>query len=505
MEEDMTDGVVDPQGVVDEALKVPEPVVPAPPIPPVPPVPPVAPTIPPITPVAPVVETPVSPPMNPDMPLAFVPPAPGFTPVAPAPAPTIPVEPPKKKSKLGVVLAGIVGLFVVLGGSVAGYLYYTENLPPSKSTIASIQEQFTSPKDCNGACYNGRLLRWNYAQDKCVDSGKACEGGGAAHSVVVDLTEAQCRLGDNPGGADDATVWCDGCGGFCIKPVDKTCNQMQVEKCGESPVFGASCSTTPKTGYTKSCSCSDGNTYYFDSEGICNQAEANKLGLKDQNYDEVGLCALGMSGCDNSGTGTGPGGQPMSCDFTCSSSGCKCNKPDNECLVNHWKCNRIDNLTGGCQDGTPKTGQSASFSESCGSEQIDVWCHGDSVAFRSRVNSVACGATPSRPPRSPLPSASVGYSMSCTGLTKNVAAPAIGNKVTFTCAGATVPAAGASLLRYDFRYKIDSGNWQVLANKTAATAELTVDACGTYGVQCRACVTYGGATTCDPIWQGASQ
>lgn len=504
MEEDMTDGVVDPQGVVDEALKVPEPVVPAPHVPPA------APTIPPITPVAPVVETPVSPPMKADMPLAFVPPAPGFTPVAPAPAPTIPVEPPKKKSRLGVVLAGIVGLFVVLGGSVAGYLYYTDNLPANKSTIASIQSQFPSPQECNGTCYNNRSLKWDYGQDKCIDSGKACSETPNV-TKIVDKPRDQCTTANG-------FAWCDACGGFCISPVDKTCNQMGVIKCGESPVFGASCSKTQLPGYDKSCNC-NGTNYYFDANGVCNQEEANGLGLKDQNYDEVGLCALAKNGCNDGPPPPGVSPSPtVSCDFTCSSSGCQCTSTRNECQVYHWKCNRIDNLAGGCQDGTPKVGQSASFSASCGSEQIDVRCHGASVAFRSRINSVACGATPSRPPRpsippspspsrspSPSPSASVAPTMACTGLTKSIVAPVIGDKVTFTCAGTTTPPALGSSLVYSFRYNINSGNWQVLANKTATTAELTVDACGTYGVQCRACLTVGGTTTCDPIWQGASQ
>jgi len=96
------------------------------------------------------------------------------------------------------------------------------------------------------------------------------------------------------------------------------------------------------------------------------------------------------------------------------------------------------------------------------------------------------------------------YSMSCTSLTKNVVSPIVGSKITFTCVGATVPAAGASLLKYDFRYNIDSGSWTTLANKTSTTVELTVAACGTYSVQCRACVTYQGTTQCDPIWQGAT-
>lgn len=383
-------------------------------------------------------------------------------------------------------------MFLLIAGIAGGFYFYTNYLPPRPSEIASIQSQYPSPKDCNGACFDGRLLKWDYRQDKCIDSGKAC--------VVTEQHSKEVECGTT------GSVPCDACGGFCILPIDKTCNQMGVEKCGESPVFGASCSEAKLPGYNKTCTCDGTGPYYFDADGVCDQAEANRLGLKDQNYNEVGLCALAKNGCNDGPPLPGVNPPPtVSCDFTCSSSGCQCTSTRNECIVYHWKCNRIDNLGGGCQDGTPKTGQSANFSASCGSEQIDVMCHGTSVAFRSRVNTAVCGATPSRPPRSPLPSAAIEYSMSCTGLTKNVVAPIVGSKITFTCAGATVPPAGATLLKYNFRYSLDSGAWKNLTNKTNSTAELTIAACGSYSVQCRACVTYGGQTQCDPIWQGATQ
>lgn len=256
--------------------------------------------------------------------------------------------------------------------------------------------------------------------------------------------------------------------------------------------------TTPtdKQRFFKFCNCG-GKAYYFDAEGTCGTVD-----------DGFSLCAVTKyATCVNDAGGTGNG--QTACDYTCTNSGCQCKSGD--CQVYHWKCDRVTNLGGGCQDGTPKIGQSASFSASCGSEQIDVVCNGKNVDFRSRTNTAVCGS-PSKPPTvitspspSPSPSPSTTTAMSCTGISKNVATPEIGDKVTFTCAGSTTPASLGSSLAYNFRYNINSGNWQTLANKTSTTAELSVDACGTYAVQCRACLTTAGTITCDPVWQGATQ
>lgn len=104
-------------------------------------------------------------------------------------------------------------------------------------------------------------------------------------------------------------------------------------------------------------------------------------------------------------------------------------------------------------------------------------------------------------PASPNPSPSP--TMACTGLTQTPATqPVIGSKLTFTCAGSVTPS-NASTLSYNFRYAINNGSWVNLTNKTTATAELTISACGTYKVECRACATFGGLIKCDPFWQYA--
>ena len=392
-------------------------------------------------------------------------------------------EEQKPKKGKGKAFALVIALFLLLAGLGGGFYFYTNYLPAEPSTISNIQTKYPTRSECNGACDNGRLLKWDIRNERCEDSGKACTGGGggAGQTTIVSC--------DTPG-----HVQCDGCGGFCIIPIDKTCNDMQLIKCGQNPVYGAACmSTAPTTPEAKKqffypCDCG-GKKYWFDSQGTCGNVD-----------DGFSLCAVTKyATCVNDAGGSGGGGAGGSnCDYKCTNNGCQCNSGD--CQVSHWKCDRITNLGGGCQDGTPKIGTSASFSASCGSEQIDVVCNGKNIDFRSRTNTTACGSTPK-----PSPSGTLEYSMSCTGLTKNVVAPIVGSKITFTCAGKTVPAAGATLLKYNFRYSLDSGTWKNLTNKTNSTAELTIAACGSYSVQCRACVTYGGKTQCDPIWQGATQ
>lgn len=97
--------------------------------------------------------------------------------------------------------------------------------------------------------------------------------------------------------------------------------------------------------------------------------------------------------------------------------------------------------------------------------------------------------------------------LACTGITSAptvTTPPAIGGKVTFTCAGTLTPPT-AGTLSYKFRYSINAGTALPLANKTATTAELTIATCGSYSVQCQACATLGGVLKCNPTWTGATQ
>jgi hypothetical protein len=105
------------------------------------------------------------------------------------------------------------------------------------------------------------------------------------------------------------------------------------------------------------------------------------------------------------------------------------------------------------------------------------------------------------------PIATAKPTMSCKALTSvpdvKTKAPAMGETVTFTCTGEMVPAS-AGTPSYKFRYNINSGTYATLANKTTTTTELTINACGSYSVECQACATLNGTLTCDPVWTGAT-
>ena len=474
--------MTDPQDSIDQALQPTPPV--APPI--------VPPVVPPPLPELPVAPSVASVAVGDDTPLAFVtpPPAtpPSTTPInTPPPTPLVPPEEPPKKGGKGKIIGVVIGFFLLLAGLGGGFYFYSNYLPASQLTIAGVFVDSLTKDQCNG-CYNGGNLVWR--KGACKVSG-TCDGGntqGQGHSTVV-----PCDT--------DGSVSCGACGGFCIIPIDKTCNEMGVIKCGESPVFGASCSKSESSQFFKQCSCG-AETYYFDVEGICDSKDSKAAGtVNPLYYDTYGLCAVGKNGCS-----AGPGGSQISCDFSCDSNGCQCTSDRNDCQIYHWKCDRNDDLGRGCQDGTPTVRQSATFNASCGSEQIDVKCHGDNVAFRTKAQTTPCGqVTPSIPPTvpSPSPSPSPTYTMSCTSLTKNIAIPVIGSKITFTCAGVVTPTS-AGTLSYRFRYSVNSGTVTELANKTTTTAELTIAACGTYSVECQACATLAGVLTCDPVWQGAT-
>lgn len=97
--------------------------------------------------------------------------------------------------------------------------------------------------------------------------------------------------------------------------------------------------------------------------------------LRQQAADDLGGATGGLDFCDSNGCNVGSAFGP-------------------NCYVNHWTCDRNTDVGNGCQDNLLAQGvQSASFSRSCGTEQIDVFCNGNPLAdFVSRVHPTACGA-----------------------------------------------------------------------------------------------------------------
>ena len=179
---------------------------------------------------------------------------------------------------------------------------------------------------------------------------------------------------------------------------------------------GASCyvGSQPSPPFDKkSCNC-NGTNVWFDNTGYCGDkaASGETTSTPGTAHDATyGLCAVYYKyGCTNTGSPNDPPGSTnyAGC-WTCTSSGCSIKSgPGYEhcaanCQVWKWKCDRIDNLSGGCQDGTPSVSSSQSFSANCGAEQIDVTCGGQSRDFRSRINDQPCTTTTTPPPTTTTP------------------------------------------------------------------------------------------------------
>ncbi len=534
--------MADPQQIVDDALAAPaapsmaslppEPTVssenatplasPAamPPMPepavesPIPPAPiaPAEPVTPPVEPVAPVVTTTTTTtnaPMGDETPLAFAAQAPS-TPSTTAPPTTttttttlaepvyVPpaqdVPKPKTGSKIMMTLLGIFALLATL--AVGGFYAY-QQFAGEEATIAVVRTRET----CNG-CLNGGWLVWRDGQCKVTG---ICDSGvpgkdtqdpnptAAPDNISctnLDSVTKECKDAGCSGLASDNYAFCGGCVNKCVSKAALApfggCRDYVSNKCGTPVAVGSSCSLSSSAEFFKTCTC-DGATIHFNTTGSC---ESVTGGQSD------GLCEVYRrdKSCPGGAADPSLGTSPL---YTCNSNGCTLTAAGITAgyKVQKWRCNRITDLGGGCQDGTPAVGNSQTFSATCGSEQIDVKNGAATVDFRSRINTTACGTTTSEGP-----------TLVCNSLTKNKADAAItlGSPVTLTCAGTVTPSS-AGTLSYQFRYMTGTGAWQNLANTTTNTATLTPTQCGVqYSAQCRACATLNGVNQCDPVWQGVA-
>lgn len=372
-------------------------------------------------------------------PVASVPPVMSATPpvmsVPPSPI-SQKVEPPK--SKIGLVVAGVVALVMMVGVGVWGYSQFSGTKTPQ---IAKLTEDMG----------DGYTVTQTVAEEK-EGKGTVMKDGNIILRVVdvginIPLYVSECK------GKDIA----------CVRDKVTDANKAII-KAAEEAEIGGSCGS--KT-YMGSCANNTGTC----SNGICLPSV-------------IGQCLPTDTGC------------PTQCTASMISGGYK--YPTNEpgggkyCDDQGRECSRYRNefmTTETIQPGTTKWCFSG-YGEQCG--EPGQCGPGTNVRSPSPKPSV-----PASPNPSPSPT------MACTGLTQTPATqPVIGSKLTFTCAGSVTPS-NASTLSYNFRYAINNGAWVNLTNKTTATAELTISACGTYKVECRACATFGGLIKCDPFWQYA--
>ncbi|GAB4026224.1 MAG: hypothetical protein Fur0011_1080 [Candidatus Microgenomates bacterium] len=367
------------------------------------------------------------------------------------------------KKKSNKIMIAIIGFFAFLGVvSATGYYAYNRYGTVDPATIAIINDR--SKDDCQG-CVNGGWLVWRNGE--CKHTG-ICDSGKPGKD-----TEPP----DAPPGVDAATYcsavggqWCSGVydangnrHDFCGK-TDQACYQSAIDE-----------GITMRIGVLQ-CISKEGYDHPQPDEAVYNKHGNNKdspvyggLSFNDleekckTRYSDIGtvkfICKIGVEGGGGEIYNGGPCNKDNGKPFYGNELGCFCGT---------IQVDRPDGHT--------------SYRSTCGCEQEE------------------------KEIPSPSPSASVSTaSLMCSNLTRTpTAVPEIGDKLTFTCAGASTPA-GAVNLTYKFRYNLNNGAYVAMTNKTATTSELTIASCGTYKVQCQACGTINGVLTCDPTWTAATQ
>lgn len=404
---------------------------------------------------------PLAPPVGDDTPLAFTTPpvtTPPETTIAPASTPPVPpvtmppilpapVELPKKKSKMGVVIGGILLLVLALGGGVGGYWYYT-----TQGKVPDIQ--------CNAS--NGYCQQINDRQAR--DGGYA--GGGIGPNSDAGKAAAKIAKGETPTPAEQAAYNA------------KLAAEAKLTADAKQAVIDAKLNDPSNTniqppGTYKANSTPDNPSGYFyiNAPGVFKGALQRAIAgsIADQNLlmSQYHLNEfVNVLDAINNGRTWVPGGV-----------GCyQADVPGPAQVAANAACAGWHLTT--CLSGAGVNG---------------IGCD---VATTSTGNDNPPGESPSSPPSAPT--------MTCTGLTRIPnTTPKLGDKLTFTCAGTVTPST-AGTLSYKFRYSINDGAMIALTNKTTTTAELVIDACGSYSVECQACATISGVKKCSPVWVGAT-
>lgn len=389
---------------------------------------------------------------------------------------------PSPKKKSNKIMVAIIGFFAFLGVMGAmGYYAYERYGTIEPATIAAVQGKNT-PESCQGCSreVDGGWLVWRNGECKVTG---ICNSSAGNKDPVTGDSDKDTAPPPPPAGVPPADN-CQKIGGFWCEVTDangknhsfcgsnsKACYQSAIDK-GITMSIGkveCDCKEYSGEGVNKTC------VKWGGTDAIIKLIDDNKTTSDDTKNLNKSLIETQCN--THGGSFTGAGDKEM------------------------WICPKgttvaCTNLNGKRFYGNP----TGCF---CGVIQIDTGSGHTSY-------SSTCGCDePSPNPSiavSPSPSPSVTTAtLMCSSLTRTPnTTPAIGDKLTFTCAGASTPA-GAVNLTYKFRYSINNGSYTSLTNKTATTAELTIATCGGYKVQCQACGTINGVLTCDPNWTAATQ
>lgn len=377
-------------------------------------------------------------------------------PILTNPAPTMPVNKGKgAMSKVKMVIVALLALVGVTGG--VGLYAYQRYGTIEPATIAVIGDK--EKDECSG-CVNGGWLVWRDGQ---------CKHTGICGN---DKPDKNTTPPDAPPGVDPADN-CRAVGGeWCANVVDTSGNSHSF--CGSK---GKACyQSAIDQGYTiqiGKVECAKApNGLWLPTQETLNSI----TGANTSNETKLEQINLVKNQCiEQAGSFTSLGNKEM---WICPVG------TTVACTENVQGAKRFY--------GNPANGF-------CGVIQVDT-----GTGHTSYSSTESCNEPEETPNPTPTPSVPVVSTLMCSNLTRTpTTTPVIGDKVTFTCVGASVPA-GSVNLSYKFRYSLNSGAYTTLTNKTATTSELTIAACGNYSVECQACGTINGVLTCDPNWAGAT-
>lgn len=382
---------------------------------------------------------------------------------------------PSPKKKSNKIMVAIIGFFAFLGVMGAmGYYAYERYGTIEPATIAAVQGKNT-PESCQGCSreVDGGWLVWRNGECKVTG---ICNSSAGNKDPVTGDSDKDTAPPPPPAGVPPAEN-CQKIGGFWCEVTDangknhsfcgsnsKACYQSAIDKGISMQIGIVKCVQTPDgLGWVPDATMN----YSNDPNGV---GAINGKSVHQQVYEQ---CQ------DQKGSFTATGGKEM---WICPKG------TTVACTQDVQGAKRFYGNPTGCFCGVIQidTGSGhTSYSSTCGCDEP------------SPNPSIAVSPSPS-------PSVTTATLM-CSSLTRTPnTTPAIGDKLTFTCAGASTPA-GAVNLTYKFRYSINNGSYTSLTNKTATTAELTIATCGGYKVQCQACGTINGVLTCDPNWTAATQ
>lgn len=387
-------------------------------------------------------------------------------PILTNPAPTMPVNKGKgAMSKVKMVVVAVLAFLGITGG--VGLYAYQRYGTIEPATIAVIGDK--TKDECSG-CVNGGWLVWRNGQ---------CKHTGICGNDKPDKNTAPP---DAPPGVDPADN-CRAVGGeWCANVVDAS---------GQSHAF---CGSKGKACYQSASE--KGITVII---GSVKCKESNGTWVPDGSYTDVGISDEVPN--PNNGQPGDTYGPTLSI-YEQVDRQCKAQSGSFTALGNTemWICpvGTTVACTANVQGAKRFYGNPANGF--CGVIQVDT-----GTGHTSYSSTESCDEPEETPNPTPTPSAPVVSTLMCTGLTRTpTTTPTVGDKVTFTCVGASTPA-GAVSLTYKFRYSLNSGAYVAMTNKTATTSELTIASCGSYKVQCQACGTINGVLTCDPNWTAATQ